>query len=490
MYFQQYLLVFIVCSSFFGAFLILVIPFYFQKILRIVTLWISIITFLVIMLIWILYDIQVCYFQFLFNFEWFFFFGVSYAVGLDSISLLFLLLTSFLIPICILTSWYSIQFYLKEYLICFLLLEGFLINIFLVLDIFLFYIFFETILLPIFIIIGVWGTRERKIYASYLFFLYTLVGSLFFLVAILLILFQIGSSNYQLLWYIHFSEKRQLILWIFFFLSFSIKIPMLPFHCWLLEAHCEAPTAGSVILAGVLLKLGGYAFLRFSILFFQEASIFFAPLIFTLSILAIIYASLMTLRQIDLKKIIAYSSIAHMGFVTLGIFSYNIYGLESALYLMISHGLISSGLFLLIGVLYDRFKTRVLKYFSGLTLSMPLFIIVFIFFSFSNIGFPGTSAFISEFLVFLSMAQLNFFIVLLISFSLFLSGCYTIWLINRLCFGVLKTFYLIKYQDISRREFFLFLPLVFFIIKLGIFPNSLNFVHLNVLVILDFCIVL
>ena len=267
-------------------------------------------------------------------------------------------------------------------MICFLLLEFFLLQVFCVLDIFLFYIFFESVLLPMFLIIGVWGSRKRKIKAAYQFFLYTLIGSLFTLLAILTIYFETGTTDLQTLWNFTFSFERQVVLWIAFFLSFAIKIPMIPFHIWLPEAHSEAPTAGSIILAGILLKLGGYGFLRFSLPLLPEASVYFTPFVYILSLAAIIYASLTTIRQIDLKKIIAYSSISHMGVVTLGLFSYNLEGLEGSLFLMLSHGLVSSALFFCIGILYERYHTRILKYYSGLVYVMPLFVTYFLFLTF------------------------------------------------------------------------------------------------------------
>ena len=340
-----------------------------------------------------------------------------------------------------------------------------------------------------FLIIGIWGSRHRKIRAAYQFFLYTLVGSLLMLTALVLIYFIAGTTDLLVLQNFEFTEQQQIYFWLAFFASFAVKIPMVPFHIWLPEAHAEAPTGGSVILAGVLLKLGGYGFIRFSLPLFPAASIYFTPLIFILSILAAIYASLTTLRQIDLKKIVAYSSVAHMSFVTIGIFSLNVQGIEGSLFLMLSHGIVSSALFLCIGVLYDRYKTRLIKYYGGISQMMPLFSIYFLFFSFANIGFPGTSSFIGEILVLLGVFQFNLFLTLCISFSIIFSACYSIWLLNRINFGLLKLDYLKKFQDLSRREFWVLNPLVFIVLLMGILPNVfLGPMHMSIYKLLEFCI--
>ncbi len=386
-----------------------------------------------------------------------------------------------MIILCILVSWSSVNQFVKEYLICFLVLEVFLIQVFCVLDLLLFYIFFESVLMPMFLIVGTWGSRERKIRAAYQFFLYTLIGSLLMLLSILVIYFECGTTDIQVLWNYTFGDKKQLLLWVAFFASFAVKIPMVPFHIWLPEAHAEAPTAGSVILAGILLKMGGYGFLRFSVPMFPLASIYFMPMIFLLSLVASIYASLTTLRQIDLKKIIAYSSVSHMGFVTIGIFTLNLQGIEGSIMLMLSHGLVSSALFLCIGILYDRHKTRIVKYYSGLVQVMPIFVIFFMFFTFANIGFPGTSSFIGEILVLLGSFQINTTLTFFSAISMILGAAYSIWLLNRISFGVLKTQYFNKFQDISRREFWILFPLVVLILWVGIYPNILlEEIHLSV----------
>nr|YP_009040499.1 NADH dehydrogenase subunit 4 [Kappaphycus striatus]AHG98598.1 NADH dehydrogenase subunit 4 [Kappaphycus striatus] len=469
-----------------GIFLLFLVPSSNELLCRKLSLWISCLTLLFSLFLWIQFDAGTSFFQFNSTFFWFPYLNFYYSIGLDGISLFFILLTTFLVTICILTSWNSVQVNLKDYLVCFLILEFLLIQVFCVLDIFLFYIYFESVLIPMFLIIGVWGSRERKVRAAYQFFLYTLVGSLLMLLAILVVYFQIGSTDLHILRYSKFSEFKQIVLWISFFASFSVKIPMIPFHIWLPEAHAEAPTAGSVILAGILLKMGGYGFLRFSLPMFPWASIFFTPLIFALSLIAIIYASLTTLRQIDLKKIIAYSSVSHMGFVTIGIFSLNIQGLEGSILLMLSHGIISSALFLSVGILYDRYSTRLIKYYTGLVQVMPIFSAFFLFFTFSNIGFPGTSSFIGEILVILGSFQVSMVLTFFSCIGMIIGAAYSIWLFNRINFGSLKLNYINLYQDVSRREFFMLLPLIVLAIWMGVYPSSfLNDMHCSSLSLLE-----
>jgi proton-translocating NADH-quinone oxidoreductase chain M len=411
---------------------------------------------------------------------------LSLVLGVDGISLFFILLTTFLIPVCILVGWTSIQQYVREYCIAFLVLESLMITVFSVLDLLLFYVFFESVLIPMFIIIGVWGSRERKIRAAYQFFLYTLFGSVFMLLAILLIYFQTGTTDLQILYTTHFSEPRQILLWLAFFASFAVKVPMVPVHIWLPEAHVEAPTAGSVILAGILLKLGTYGFLRFSIPMFPYASIYFTPLIYTMSIIAIIYTSLTTLRQIDLKKIIAYSSVAHMNFVTIGLFSSFAQGIEGSVLLMISHGLVAPALFLCIGILYDRHKTRILRYYSGCGRTMPVFALFFLFFTMANISLPGTSSFVGEFLVLTGAFQNNSFVAMMAATGMVLGAAYALWLCNRLIYGVTKPYYLVAFSDVSRREFFMLIPFVLGILWIGLLPEPfLQVLHCSVANILQ-----
>merc|ERR1712066_710850 len=370
--------------------------------------------------------------------------NLNIYLGLDGISLLFLYLTCFLFPLCILFNWNNVKYMYKDYIILLLLMESFLIFTFTSLDIVMFYVFFETVLIPIFLIIGIWGPRRRRIRASLLLFFYALFGSLLMLFAILVINFQIGSFDYQLLFLSNFSETKQKLLWLCFFFSFSAKIPMMPFHIWLPEAHVEAPTTGSVILAGILLKLGSYGFLRFSIPLFPYASVYFLPFVYTICIISIVYSSLTAIRQSDLKKVIAYASVAHMNTIILGLFSLNVQGLEGSILQMISHGIVQV---------------------------MPVFISIFFLCIFANCSLPGTSNFIGEFCLFSGVIQDNIFVTIFGAFGIILSGVYSLWLYNKLSFGNLKVQHISKFVDITYREFHVLLPLLFLLILLGIYPN-------------------
>lgn len=407
-------------------------------------------------------------FQYLFRMKIIPYLNIEYYIGIDSISLYLILLTTFLTFICILASWSSISSQIKEYMILFLLLETLMLNVFCVLDIVLFYIFFESVLIPMFLIIGIWGARERKIYAALQFFLYTLTGSLFMLLAIIVIYIETGTTDYLVILTYDLSPRLQYLLWIAFFTSFAVKIPIVPVHTWLPEAHVEAPTAGSVILAAILLKLGAYGIIRFSLALFETATIYYMPMVYTISIISIIYASLTTLRQIDLKKMIAYSSVAHMGFVTLGLFSLTVEGFTGAYIIMISHGLVSGALFLCVGILYDRHHTRILRYYSGLVRTMPVFIVIFLNITLANIALPGTSSFVGELLVLIGSYYTNTIITFFGFWGTVLSAAYGIWLFNRVSYTNINVNYILPYSDLNKRELFLFLPIIFFIYGLGI----------------------
>ena len=489
-----------------------------QKI-RYIGLYTTLFTFFISLFLWILFDNSTSQFQFVEKYYWNPISNGTFYLGIDGISLFLVILTTFLIPVCLLASWNAIKINVKEYVIAFLFLESILIIVFTVLDLLIFYIFFESVLIPMFAIIGIWGSRERKVRASYLFFLYTLFGSVLMLLGILLIYCQVGSTDFLTLYNTKFETYTQIILWFAFFASFASKIPMVPVHIWLPEAHVEAPTAGSVVLAGILLKLGGYGFLRFSLPMFPEATLFFTPLIYTLSAIAVIYASLTTLRQIDLKRIIAYSSVAHMNFVTIGMFTLTLQGLEGSIVLMLSHGLVSSALFLGVGVLYDRYHTRLLAYYSGFAQVMPLFCLIFGFFSFANISIPGTSSFVGEFLVLISIWESNFFITLLVTTGVIFGALYALWLFNRIAFGNLKVFHLINYftspsdqftysknydnsisltkhnnvtkvsilhNDMDRREMAVFIPFIIMTLVMGIYPEIFMVsIHISTVALLE-----
>lgn len=425
-------------------------------------------------------------FQFQFFITWIESLNIYYSLGLDGISLFFIVLTTFLMPLCFLVSWVNISYRLREFLLCMLFTEFFLLNVFSILDFFFFYLFFESILIPMFLIIGIWGSRQRKIHASYQFFLYTLLGSLLMLIAIIYIYVVVGTSDLSVVLLFYFNDYTQIVLWLCFFASFAVKIPMMPVHIWLPEAHVEAPTAGSVLLAGLLLKMGGYAILRFMIPLFNYANFYFMPFVFTMSVLAIIYSSLTTIRQLDLKKIIAYSSVAHMNYVTLGIFTYELQGLEGCIFLMLSHGLISSALFICVGILYDRYKSRILKYYGGLVQLMPLLAFFFFFLSLSNMSFPGTSSFIGELLILVSCFSINTILSFYAAFGMILNGIYVIWLFNRLFFGILSPYAFNFFSDINKREFFILLPLSILIMLFGVYPKLvLDYMHFSLLYLVE-----
>jgi proton-translocating NADH-quinone oxidoreductase chain M len=420
-------------------------------------------------------------FQFVSKFLWIPTLNLNFVLGIDGISIFFVLLTTLLIPLCLLVSWKSVKINLKEFLIAFLVMEFFLIGVFCILDLLLFYIFFESVLIPMYLIVGVWGSRERKIRAAYFFFLYTLLGSVLMLLSLLYMYYQAGTTDYEVLTTFSFSECEQKILWLSFFASFATKIPMIPVHLWLPEAHVEAPTAGSVILAGVLLKLGTYGFVRFSFPLFAKACFYFAPLVYSLSVIGIVYTSFTAIRQTDFKRIIAYTSVAHMNLVMVGLFSFNTIGIEGAILQSLSHGFVASALFLCIGVVYDRHHTRMVKYYGGLVHTMPLYVFIFLFFTMSNIGLPGTGSFVGEFLILTGSFKVNTSITFLSATGMVIGACYSLWLFNRISYGNLKTQYFSYYSDISKREFFIFLPLLIGTLVMGLYPEIfLESMHMSV----------
>jgi len=445
--------------------------------LRVFALWLSLVIFLYSLTGFFLIDPSGL-FSAREGYSWLTGWNLDYYVGVDSLSLYFIVLSTFLIPVCLLASWESIKYRLKEFLILLFFVELCLINVFSVLDLLLFYLFFEAVVIPMFIIIGLWGSRLRRIGAAFRFFLYTLAGSVVMLIALLYIYLSTGSFNLYTLYDLKYPLSIQLPLWFAFFLSFSVKIPMFPFHVWLPEAHVEAPTAGSVLLAGILLKLGGYGFLRFSLPLFPDASAYLAPFVFLLSLLAILYSSLTTIVQIDLKKIIAYSSIAHMNYVVLGLFTNTLEGVEGAVFLMLSHGLVSSALFLCVGFLYDRYGTRLLRYYGGLASLMPIYSSFLFLFVLANMGLPGSSSFVAEFLILLGGFSSNTLVGTLASIGVVLSAIYNVWFFNRLCGGPVSS-YLERFSDLNKREFFLLSSLALPVLYLGIKPTYiLSTLHL------------
>ena len=447
---------------------------------RYVALWASGITFLLSLYLWFNFDVSTSAFQFVEKAEWMPLIGLTYHLGVDGISVLFVMLTTLLTPICILASWEAITERIKEYMISFLILETLMIGMFCALDLIVFYIFFEGVLIPMFLIIGIWG-GPRRVYSAFKLFLYTLTGSVLMLLAMFTMYFDAGSTDIIRLLSHNFSADLQTWLWLAFFASFAVKIPMWPVHTWLPDAHVEAPTAGSVILAGVLLKFGGYGMLRFSLPMFPLASVEFAPLIYTLSIIAIIYTSLVALVQSDIKKLIAYSSVAHMGFVTIGAFTLTTQGVEGAIYVMLSHGLVSSALFLIVGVVYDRIHSRDIADYGGLVHRMPAYALIFMLFMLASIGLPGTGGFVGEFLVLLGAFQVSTWVATLATFGVILGAAYMLYLYRRLIFGELTKDTLKKVLDISPREWSVFAPLVILTIWMGIYPSTfLNFMHVSV----------
>ncbi len=463
-----------------GCFIILIIPNHYKIFIKSVALLTAGLEFLFSLSLWIFFDKSTSKFQFVetldYWFPWDTISSSQIILGVDGISLFFILLTTLLIFLCLLSSWDNIRSHLKEYVLSFLVLESLLVGVFTTLDLLVFYVLFESTLIPMYIMILIWGSRERKIRAGTMLFLYTLFGSVFMLGGIIYIYWVVGTTDYQVIVATaQFSPFEQRLLWLAFFLSFATKVPMLPVHIWLPEAHVEAPTAGSVILAGILLKLGSYGFLRFSLPLFVEANFYFTPLVYTLSVLGVIYTSLTAIRQTDFKRIIAYTSVAHMNIVMIGIYSFNVIGLGGSIIQSISHGFVSSALFLIIGVVYDRFHTRLIKYYSGLVHIMPLYTIIFLFFTMANIALPGTSSFVGEFLILAGSFKENTTVTFLGATGMILGGAYSLWLFNRVVYGNFKKdeghFHLKYFYDINRREFYVFLPLILGTLIMGIYPK-------------------
>jgi NADH-quinone oxidoreductase subunit M len=446
---------------------------------KFVALWTTLGNFVLSIPLWVGFDNQTAGFQFVEQYKWLSD-SITYHVGIDGISMLFIILSTFLMPICILASWNSIQTRVKEYMIAFLIMEATMVGVFSALDFVLFYLFFEGGLIPMFLIIGIWGGGNR-IYATFKFFLYTLAGSVLMLLAIMAMFFEAGTTDIPTLIAHGFDPALQKWLWLAFLASFAVKIPMWPVHTWLPDAHVEAPTAGSVVLAAVLLKMGAYGFLRFSIPMLPEATEFFTPLIFTLSVIAVIYASLVALMQEDIKKLVAYSSVAHMGFVTIGLFTFNQQGIEGGIFQMLSHGLISGALFLSVGVVYDRLHTREIARYGGIVHRMPRYATFFLVFTLANVGLPGTTGFVGEFLVLVGVFQVNTWVALLATTGIILSAGYALWLYRRVIFGVLEKADLKSLKDVNAREVAILAPLLAAIIFFGVYPQPLlDVMHVSV----------
>jgi NADH-quinone oxidoreductase subunit M len=454
-----------------GAFFVLAVPGnddVSKTNMRRIALATALITFIFSLVLWVLFDPSDPGFQFVQNHEWI---GdvIGYRMGVDGISVLFIVLTAMLLPVCIIASWDPIDSRVREYLVSFLVLETLMIGVFATLDLAVFFVFFEGGLIPMFLIIGIWGGR-RRVQASYKFFFYTFTGSILMFLAIMAMYWYAGTLDIAKLLTVRFPPEMQFWLWLAFFASFAVKLPMWPLHRWLPEAHVEAPTAGSVILAAILLKMGGYGFLRFSLPMFPDASAFFAPFVFFLSICAILVTSLVALVQEDMKKLIAYSSVAHMGFVTMGIFAANQFGVQGAIFQMISHGIVSAALFLCVGVVYDRTHSREIAAYGGLVNRMPQYAFAFMVFTLANVGLPGTSGFVGEFLTLIGIFQVNTWVAVAAAIGVILSAAYALWLYRRVIFGLLEKENLKSILDLNRKESVVLVPLVVLTILFGLYP--------------------
>ncbi|WP_191085483.1 NADH-quinone oxidoreductase subunit M [Roseococcus microcysteis] len=434
-------------------------------------LWTSLVTFVLSLVLWFQFDRNSPDFQFVERLDWLPDYGVSYLMGVDGVSVLFVLLSTALTPLCILASWESVQNRVREYMIAFLVLETMMVGMFCALDFMLFYIFFEAVLIPMFLIIGVWG-GARRVYAAYKFFLYTFLGSVLMLLAIIAIWYQAGTTSIPEIYEFDIPFAMQVWIFLAFFASFAVKVPMWPVHTWLPDAHVEAPTAGSVILAGVLLKMGAYGFLRFSVPMLPDASQYFAPMIYVLSVVAVVYTSLVALAQQDMKKLIAYSSVAHMGIVTLGIFTFNQQGIEGALFTMLAHGVVSGALFLCVGVLYDREHTREIARYGGVAKIMPAYALVFMLFTMASVALPGTAGFPGEFLVIVGAWAVNPWVALGAATGMVLGACYMLRLYRGVAFGRITREDLKRLLDLSPREYATFAPLIALTLWMGVYPQS------------------
>ncbi|HEY4045102.1 MAG TPA: NADH-quinone oxidoreductase subunit M [Rhodopila sp.] len=436
-------------------------------------LWTSLLVFVLSLVLWVRYDPSEAGFQFNEQVAWLPEYKVGYSMGVDGISILFVLLSTLLTPICILSAWEVIQTRVREFMMSFLILETMMVGMFAATDFVVFYVFFEGVLVPMYLIIGVWG-GPRRVYSAIKFFLFTLTGSVLLLLALIAMWLQAGTTDIAVLLHTTFPAGMQNWLFLGMFASFAVKLPMWPVHTWLPDAHVEAPTAGSVILAGVLLKMGAYGFLRFSVPMLPEASAVFAPFMFTLSVVAVIYTSLVALAQEDMKKLIAYSSIAHMGVVTIGIFTFNVQGISGALFQMLSHGIVSAALFLVVGVIYDRIHTHEIARFGGLGDRMPSYALVFMVFMMATNGLPGTSGFVGEFLVMIGALQVNFWLALLGGMGMILGAAYMVYLYRRIIFGRITRDDLRHILDLSPREWAVFAPLIVLTLWMGIYPSSFS----------------
>jgi NADH-quinone oxidoreductase subunit M len=441
---------------------------------RWIALWTSLVVMVLSFVLWADFDTTSANFQFVEQGVWLPGLRIAYHMGIDGISLFFVLLSTILTPICVVASWTSIVKRVKEYMIAFLVLETMMVGMFCALDFVIFYMFFEGVLIPMFLIIGVWG-GPRRVYAAFKFFLYTLLGSVLMLLAILAVYIQTGTTDIVTALNYNFPPHMQTWLWLAFFASFAVKVPMWPVHTWLPDAHVEAPTAGSVILAGVLLKMGGYGFLRFSLPMLPDASSMFAPMVYTLSVVAIIYTSLVALAQQDMKKLIAYSSVAHMGFVTIGIFTGTPEGMQGAMIQMLSHGIVSAALFLCVGVVYDRLHTREIARYGGVVHNMPRYAFVFMVFMLASIGLPGTSGFVGEFLALIGAFKINTWVAFFATTGMILGAVYMLYLYRRIVFGVITKDDVRAMLDLNWREIVVFAPMIAIVIWMGVYPSS--FLH-------------